>query len=59
MARENNVLFSLVAQELSREEQTQVADEFEKINQMLSGESLHEKYTKVAINMEHESAEWK
>lgn len=57
--KENTVLFSLVAQETSKAEQAMLAEEFEKINQLVSGEHLHEKYLKVAIRMEHESAEWK
>jgi len=59
IARENTVLFSLVAQELSNAEQAQIADEFEKINLLESGEDLHEKYREVAVTMEHESREWK
>jgi hemerythrin-like domain-containing protein len=59
ISRENNVLFNLVAQETDKEEQYQIAEEFEKINHLESGENLHEKYLQVATHMEQESAEWK
>ena len=59
ISRENNVLFGLVAQETSKDEQAQMAVEFEEINHLESGENLHEKYLKVAIAMEQESAQWK
>jgi len=59
ITRENNVLFNLVAQETSKAEQAQMAEEFEKINLLVSGENLHEKYLKVAIAMEKEASEWK
>jgi len=36
-----------------------MAEEFEKINLLVSGENLHEKYLKVAIAMEKEASEWK
>ncbi len=57
--RENNVLFNLVAQELTREEQKRLAEEFEKFNRLDTGEHLHEKYLKMALAMEIEVAEWK
>ena len=59
IAKENTVLFSLVNQEISREEQAEIARQFEKINTLVSNENLHEKYLKVAIAMEQESADWK
>jgi hemerythrin-like domain-containing protein len=59
IAKENTVLFSLINQEISREEQAAIARQFEQINTLASGESLHEKYLKVAIAMEHESTDWK
>jgi hemerythrin-like domain-containing protein len=57
--RENNVLFNLVAQELNREEQKRLAEEFETFNHQATGENLLEKYLKSTVAMEKEASEWK
>jgi hemerythrin-like domain-containing protein len=59
ITRENNVLFNLVAQETTREEQKALAEAFEKFNILDTGEHLHDKYLKVAVAMEKEAKEWK